>query len=217
MSQPLPLELQALLEASDAASQEAAWEGFLAEYSRTILATTEYESRDYDGAMNRYRFALEGLRADDFRRLRTYQSDPRSKFTTWLVVVVRHLCRDYERKRYGRRRSGASDRAREGLEVRRRLVDLLAERLDHHPERVAGNPPVLDRLELQELRSALRPALLQLPPEDRLLLKLRFEDDLSVRRITEVVQLPSVFHVYRRLKRSIRYLREALEERGYGE
>jgi RNA polymerase sigma factor (sigma-70 family) len=215
MPQEPPRELSVLLDASDRASRAAAWERFLAQHSQTILRTTRFLSRDYDGSMDRYRFALEGLRANDFRRLRAYEADPKSKFSTWLVVVVRRLCRDFERQKYGRLRSDSGPRAREDLATRRRLVDLLAERLDHHQPRVHSEKHVIRKLELDELRLELRAALEKLSAQDRLLLRLRFEDEVPVRQIADIARLPSVFHVYRRLKKALGTLREALAERGF--
>ena len=51
--------------------------------------------------------------------------------------------------------------------------------------------------------------------QDRLLLRLRFEDEVPVRQIAEIARLPSVFHVYRRLKKALGHLRAALEQRGF--
>lgn len=210
-----PREVRLLLEAPDSDRWEAAWARFLEQHSETILATARFLSNDYDAAMDRYRYAVEALRRDGCQRLRAYQADPRSKFSTWLVVVVRRLCRDYERQKYGRHRPGASRQAREALDTRRRLADLLVEQLEHHPEPGASEMDVHRRLELEELRAALVPALRAMSAEDRLLLKLRFVDEVSARRIAEVAMLPSVFHVYRRLNRALTHLRGVLRDRGF--
>lgn len=50
--------------------------------------------------------------------------------------------------------------------------------------------------------------------EDRLLLKLRFEDGLPVRKIAEVMRFASEFVVYRRLKSLLTDLKRRLEEAG---
>lgn len=52
--------------------------------------------------MDRYAHVLDKLQVDDFRRLRTFVADGRGKFTTWLTVVVRRICLDHHRQRYGR-------------------------------------------------------------------------------------------------------------------
>jgi DNA-directed RNA polymerase specialized sigma24 family protein len=64
--------------------------------------------------MDGYAYVLEALRSDDYRRLRAYAADGRSKFSTWLVVVARRLCLDLHLRRprpsevlSGRRRNRA--------------------------------------------------------------------------------------------------------------
>ena len=52
---------------------------------------------------------------------------------------------------------------------------------------------------------------------DRLLIKLRFDDDLSAREIAGLVGLPTPFHVYRRLNALLGQLRRVLRQRGIHE
>jgi len=49
---------------------------------------------------------------------------------------------------------------------------------------------------------------------DRLLVKLRFEDGLSMPEIARDLGLPSRFHAYRRLAQVLRALRDTLERIG---
>lgn len=49
-----------------------------------------------------YLYVLEGLRADDYRRLRSFQG--RAKLTTFLHTLVNSLASDFKRMRYGRKR-----------------------------------------------------------------------------------------------------------------
>ena len=83
MDQRPPLEISRLLEASDDLSRQRAWEAFLTQYNRMLLHVSRSIDREYDGVMNRYEYMLEQLRADDFRRLRKYENDERTKFLTW--------------------------------------------------------------------------------------------------------------------------------------
>ena len=53
-----------------------------------------------------------------------------------------------------------------------------------------------------------------LTPRERLLLALRFEDELSASRIASVLELPTPFHVYRYLNAVLSRLRAALVQRG---
>ena len=210
----LPPEVSRLLDATDPAAREAAWQAFLEAYSRLLLHAARGVSRDYDAAMDSYAYVLEQLRSDECRRLRGYVSDQRSKFTTWLVVVARRLCLDRLRERYGRA-SGAGARGREARLARRQLVDLLTEELDAHAPlspRASDDPE--RRLRVEELHRALSGALASLDPRDQLLLKLRFEDDRTARQIARIMRFRTPFHVYRRLGALLVLLRKALSHKG---
>lgn len=211
MAEDLPSELSSLLGATDAAAREAAWPAFLNSYSRLLLHVARQVDRDYDAAMDAYTYILEQLRAGDYHRLRGYAGDGRSKFTTWLVVVARRLCLDYLRHRYGRARDNgdAEGSSRAG---RKRLEDLLAEQVDvtDLPDTAAG--PDAELIASEQTRS-LAAGLAELEARDRLLLKLRFEDDLSAREIASLVGYPTPFHVYRRLNTLLASLRARLAPR----
>lgn len=211
----VPPELDRLLDAGAPSDVDDAWSAFLQRYSALILKTARSLSADYDGAMDRYRYALEQLRRDDFRRLRGYDEDPRAGFPSWLIVVVNRLCLDYQRQRYGRVKGDREGPAvRHRRLVRRRLKDLDVEALDAGVAAVARGPDPETRLRQQELSDTLEIALAEADPRDRLLLRLRFEDGLSVRQITDMMGYRSVFQVYRRLKGLTMRLRASLEDRG---
>jgi RNA polymerase sigma factor (sigma-70 family) len=124
--------------------------------------------------------------------------------------VARRLCLDLYRRRYGRNRS---DELKAERDVRRRLQDLVASDLD-----LVDVPIAHDGAELAvrraELRRALDEALAALEPCDRILLRLRFDDDLTAQEIARLLDFPSPFHVYRRIKAVLAELRHALEGRG---
>lgn len=215
MADAHPSELRGLLNASDPAAREAAWDRFAANYSRLLLHTARSIARDQDGAMDAYAYVLEQLRANEFHRLRTYAADGRSKFSTWLVVVARRLCLDHHRSRYGRP-SGAGSAADNEADrgTRRRLVDLLAEAID--PALLAASPDAGPdtALESRELSESLAAAVAMLEPRDRFLVKLRFEDDLPAREIAAAMGYPTQFHVYRRLTVLFETLRTLLHRKG---
>jgi RNA polymerase sigma factor (sigma-70 family) len=174
---------------------------------------------DPDAAMDAYTRVLERLREDDCRRLRAYVPDGRSRFTTWLVTVVRRICLDWHRERFGRARAEASTDAREARERRRHLASFaedvgmveLGEVIDARSEE--GDDPTA-RLRALELRGALDAALATLPPSDQVLLRLRFDDGLSAQQIAHTLHYPTPFHVYRRINALLARLRELLRARG---
>ena len=208
----LSAPLSSLLEAADPRSREEAWAAFLSTYSTLIMRVARLLGGDEDAVMDRYAFALDQLRRDDCKRLRQYTADGRGQFTTWLVLVVRRLCLDEYRRRYGRRQSDDGDAADRHV-ARRRLADLfgiapeLAEVSDEGDDADAG-------IRALELSSALEAAIAQLDVPDRLLVRFRFHDGLSVPTIARLIRAPSVAHVYRRLEHVLRSLRATLREAG---
>ena len=213
MADAVPPELSGLLSATDSAAREAAWAAFVKVHSRLLLHVARSLGRDYDAAMDAYAYLLEQLHKDDCHRLKSYTADGRSKFTTWLVVVARRLCLDHHRQRYGRVRDPAPGH-QETRATRRRLVDLVAEQVDLAKlSRPSASDPETE-LQASELSLALESAMRGLDPRDRLLLALRFEDDLSARQIAGLMGFPTPFHVYRRLNALFVSLRRGLERRG---
>jgi RNA polymerase sigma factor (sigma-70 family) len=199
------------LAAHDPSHLEAAWRGFVADHTRLLLHVARSVFKSHDEVMDAYAFVLDQLRANDCRRLREFANDPRSRVSTWLVVVSRRLCLDFYRRRYGRDHGGES---RDQRAIRRRLQDLVAEDVDVHelPATHAVGAELL--LRQAELRSALDRALEDVGISDRLLLRLRFDDGLSAQEIARLLGFSSAFHVYRRVNALLARLRRALEAQG---
>lgn len=93
-------------------------------------------------------------------------------------------------------------------------MDLLAEHVDLGTIPDVTNPRPDTALLMAERMRSLVAALATLDPRDCLLLKLRFEDDLSAREITALLGFPTPFHVYRRLNSLLTVLRDTLRGRG---
>ena len=216
MAESLPPALAELLGATDPAKVDRAWTAFLNQHNRLILHVTRAQGRDHDAAMDAYAFVLEALREDGLRRLRAYSPHEHTKFTTWLVVVTRRLCLDWHRHRYGRARD-SDDESAEQHRLRKNLVDLFGEPSD--PDSLADADAAGPEQELvaREQHQALIAALATLSERDRLLLALRFEQDLPAREIGRLMGFPTPFHVYRRLNSLMDRLRRLLKERGVGE
>ena len=208
-----PQELLDLLQATDAAATEDAWSRFVTRFSPLLLHTARSVAHEHDRAMDAYTHLLEQLHQDGGRRLGQYVEDPRAQFTTWLVIVARRVCIDFLRQRYGRMHvvasPGAADQA-----VRRRLVDLLAEQIDDADPLPDPAMRADEELARRDLASTLEACLANLPPAHRLLLAMRFEDDLPVREIAKILRYPTPFHVYRTLNALLADLRRALRQRG---
>ena len=212
----LPTELSQLLAASTEEARDTAWARFVDRHHRVLLHVARSAARDHDAAMDAYVFILDHLRQDDFKRLRTYAALRRSTFTTWLVVVAKRLCVDFARSRYGRGDRDSSPAAPERKLERRRLIDLAAEEID-----IGMVPDPSERtpetdFDAAALRECLRHAVSELEPRDRMLLALRFDDGLTAERIAATLEMPSAFHVYRRLNRILAELRRRMRETDEG-
>jgi RNA polymerase sigma factor (sigma-70 family) len=212
------LDLSARLHAPEREVREAAWDELIARQTGLLMSVARSFHGDRDQVMERYAYVLEKLRERNFHRLRAFQPQGRASFSTWLTVAARRLCLDHERARYGR------DREPEQLEhkrqntllrsLRRRLADSEGEfiEVDQLSNESAGSADA--RMIRSETDDRLRGALATLTPRDRLLLSLRFEDDLSAARIAETLGLPTPFHVYRHLNAILATLRRFLVSRG---
>lgn len=215
MDNAAPLELGILLHAPDPAAREAAWEELIAGHTRLLLGVARSFGGGRDEAMERYSYVLEKLREGDFRRLRAFQADGRARFSTWLTVAARRLCLDHHRTRYGRNRPDRDTNAAAPLRaIRRRLADSVSADLDTDLLPDTGAKSADHEAVHAERDEGLRAAVAALPASDRLLLALRFEDDLSAARISGMLGFPTPFHVYRRLNIVLGQLRAALQARG---
>jgi len=208
----LPLVLDRLFDVSSKENEEA-WAAFVREFTPLLLNVARSVTTGRDAAMDAYAVLLEAFREDDFRRLKLYSVDPRSKFTTWLVVVARRICVDHIRTRYGRVRNADSPEERERRARRKRLEELTSASDD--VSLIVDESPAADaQLCEVEVSSGLQSALQSLDPRDQLLLTLRFDDGLSASEIAMVLHFQSQFHVYRRINQLLSTLREELRSRG---
>lgn len=211
-----PAALSRLLAETHIEARNEAWAEFVRQYSRLLLHVARSFGGDYDAAMDRYTYVLEQLRQDDFRRLRTYSADGRSEFSTWLVVVAQRLCLDYHRAKYGRLRVEGSETASHEAErvARKRLVELVSAEIDLAKLESSAALPLEDALQEADTYRAVESALALLEPRDRLLVKLRFEDDLPMPEVARNLGFPTRYHAYRRLRAVLAQLRRALEHSG---
>ena len=193
---------------------EITWSTFLQKYNHVLLHVARTRASNYDGVMDRYEYMLSQLRKQDCRKLRAYRGEDKAQLVTWLFVVARRLCIDYDRSRYGRVKPEEETPSQEVARLaRRRLADLLVEQVT--PETLpdqAMDPE--DRVCQRETQEALEEALGSLSSEDQLLITLRFVDNIAVRKLTRLLGYRSPFQVYRKLKALLARLRATLEAEG---
>lgn len=208
-------ELAELLDARDPAAQDAAWERLVSRHSRLLLHIAGLVMRDPDAVMDAYAGVLERLRQDDYRILRGYVATDGCQFSTWLAVIARRMCVDAHRQRYGRPRGDRdADGIAETRAVRQRLIDLVGVPVDLTQIVDDRSCTPEASLRREQLQACMDRALAALSPADRLLVKLRFEDDLPAGRIASILDFPTPFHVYRRIRTVCGSLRRALAADG---
>ena len=201
-----------LLDHGLAAAQNGGWASFVRIHSKLLLQVTRTMANDHDAAMDHYAHILEQLRSNDFRRLRAFCPESDAKFTTWLAVVARRLCVDRFRQVYGRTRERATPDS--APDLRRRLVDLVAEDLDVETSVATTSDSPDMHLQAKQLRESLAMVIGELSDRDQLLLRLRYQDELPTREIADLMDFGSIFPVYRRLQALHIQLKEALIVRG---
>jgi len=209
----LPGDVQALLATTDQATQDRAWAAFVRAYSDVVLRVARALGGGHDATMDRYAFVLDALRLDQCKRLRAYAPEGPASFHTWLAVVVRRLCLDECRRRYGRTQSTAPEAEVERV-TRRQLADLVGDELGLDGLEDDGDAVPDVELERAEQRAVLDGALAQLDVGDRLILRLRFEDGLSVPEIARLIGADSPFRIYRQLDKILAAVRRILEGAG---
>jgi RNA polymerase sigma factor (sigma-70 family) len=203
-----------LLVAATPRAREVAWEALLARYNRLLLQVSRSYGGEHDSVMDRYAYVLDRIREDNYRRLRSFRLDGPAQFITWLVVVTRRLCLDHHRLLHGRPPSGLTGDDGIARAVRWRLVHGQSESIDLATLPDESLEPPDQALDRSDRSRTLQAALESLEPEDRLLLYLRYEQDLSASRIATAMKFRTVFHVYRRLKTVVARLRTLLEAAG---
>jgi RNA polymerase sigma factor (sigma-70 family) len=246
-----------------------AWVEFLRQYSPVIFHTCQLSSSDGDQAADCFVFACEQLSRNRFHRLLQYRADRGASLATWLHVVVRNLCLDWRRKRFGRSRpfrsvarltqleaevyrcrherglsleetflslcpsfpgltlqrvTDTDERVRESLSSRQLwLISLrsgrargavevsgvaVAEEDDGRVQDPADPHPDQESvLASQEQKEHLRSLVAKLPAPERLLIRMRFEEGLSLEEIAGLTGLGDAQRVHRRMAEVVEKLR----------
>jgi RNA polymerase sigma-70 factor (ECF subfamily) len=128
--------------------------------------------------------------------------DPNRNFDAWLFTVARNLAIDHLR----RVRPASLDQPVSEDESQGTAADRL----------VANDPAPLDRVLANERATRLGTALDDLPIVYREVMTLRFEEEMKIEEIAQVLSIP-LSTVKSRLRRSLEQMRHSLETRYAGE
>lgn len=133
-------------------------------------------------------------------RIRRY--DPSRSFEPWLFALARNLAIDYLRRIRPESLDEPAGESESGETAAARLA--------------SGERPVIDGILQRERASRLGDAMEALPVTYREVLTLRFEEEMKLEEIAEVLGTP-LSTVKTRLRRALGRMKEALESRYPGE
>jgi|SRR5215831_1039219 len=248
---------------------QRAWEQFLLLYGAVLYQVVRTSTREEEEAADCFVFVCEKLAEKGYRRLLRFKPAGAASFVTWLRVVTRNLCFDWQRKVHGRPRPfkflqnlSAVDlevyrcRCERGLsgddtlrhiratwpavtreivnEIESRIARLLSPRQQWIlAARLASNTAlpldvdgedgrameIADPMPSPELaifneqeQGRLRRSVDSLPSDEQLIVQLRFEDELSLREIAQLMGLVDAQRAQRKLVAVLKKLRDAMEE-----
>lgn len=247
---------------------QPAWTTFLETYSAIISQVVRWSERNPDESADCFVYVCEQLSRNQFRRLRRFHLDGRASFPTWLRAVVRNLCLDWHRRRFGRYRifqsvSRLSDFDQQVFRciceqdlsteecvavLRQNFGDVSAQQVDTSlqqlrktlsprqlwllntrrrritslsPDDENGRLPVSRQIQdtapdpeiqfaLKEGADGLHRALARLSNSDRLLLQLRFEQELTLAAVARTLSLKDAQTADRRIHEALARIRELL-------
>jgi len=259
-------QLLAQLRSSDA---RGAWDQFLLHYGAVLYQVVRASARDEEEIADCFVFACEKLAEKGYRRLLRFKPEGAASFVTWLRVVSRNLCLDWQRKVHGRPRPfkflqslSALDlevyqcRYERGLsgddtlrqiratwpavtpdvvnEIESRIARLLSPRqlwilstrltskaavpLDVEDDErgvidIADPMPSPEQTMFHEQEQGrLQRCVVSLASEERLIVKLRFENELSLQEIAQLTGLGDAQRAQRKLVAILKKLRDAMKE-----
>lgn len=98
--------MEAWVEELRAGRGDAVWDRFIDDHRRLVFSAIRHYLKDPDDVMDVFAQVCAALRENEFARLRRFADapEPRPRFSTWLVAVVRNLTVDWLRQRDGRPR-----------------------------------------------------------------------------------------------------------------
>ena len=186
-----------------------AWHEFIERYTGLLNHTIRRVLRDRDDIATVYVGMLERLYRG---QLSKYRGE--SRLGTWLVFVARSAALDHARRLHGRRRRPSADVPARGVALQtERLLEYLAQQRAEGEERMWAHNPETLRLEREALAAShrVRAVVEALPPTEREVLALRFEQGLSAREIAGHLGLSSPRRAFTILDAAIRHVRRALQ------
>jgi RNA polymerase sigma factor (sigma-70 family) len=216
-----PLDWLERLKAVDQQVAQQAWTEFLHGYARILLQVISVCERDSENRHECFVYACEQLCRNRFHRLRQFRVGGPASFVTWLRAVVRNLCVDWQRKQIRGIRHTAIP-ADVGHAPLFSVIDApphVSESTDPRNEDCAAGQ-VRDSSPDPEMMAAKREEILalgsglrSLTSEQRLALRLRYQQELTFQEIACVLGLKNAQAADRFLHETITLLQQKLNPR----
>ena len=159
-----------------------------------------------------YVYVLDKLMENNYARVKAFQG--RSTFKTYLVSITTRLAIDFYRHRYGK----TSKKAADDLSVPKKNPLKIVPLKDQEavPDKKSLEEVVVDKEvndTQQRLKALVRSQLADLSPEDRLLLKMKYEDDFKVSEIAKILKQDQK-KTYRKIHALLATFRERISKEG---
>jgi RNA polymerase sigma factor (sigma-70 family) len=175
---------------------ERAWATFLGAYAGHLSKVIRRFAPDEDARSDCFVFVCEHLVAQDYRRLRKFDPAGAARFTTWLYSVTYNLCLDWRRTQRPRLHLVSIDELPSGsptlvseASFARDPAGQVAEQIDH---------------------ARLAQALGRMDADSRLMLRFRYEKDLTLAEVARLMGLSNAQAADRRLRAIVARLQEEL-------
>lgn len=160
-----------------------------------------------------YVYVLEKLTENNYAVINAFQG--RSTFKTYLFSITNRLAIDFYRRRYGKTSKKSNPEQPDPKKTRIKIVPIIDQ--EYLSDEVRPDETVMNRedKEIKErLGKIVKSYLSALSPEDRLLLKMKYEDNFKVSEIAEILKLDQK-KTYRKINSILSIFKEKFLKEGF--
>ena len=160
-----------------------------------------------------YVYVLDKLMENNYSMINAFKG--RSTFKTYLFSITNRLAIDFYRQRYGKTSKKSNPEQSAPKKARLKIVSVIDQENLSDEERL--DETVMNREEKKvktRLEGIVKSHLSELSPEDRLLLKMKYEDDFKVSEIAEILKLDQK-KTYRRINTLLSAFKEEFLQEGF--
>ncbi len=160
-----------------------------------------------------YVYVLDKLMVNNYAMINAFKG--RSTFKTYLFSIVTRLTIDFHRHRYGKTSKKSNPEQPPPKKLRLKIVSVI------DPENMSDEEHLAETVMNREdeeakkrLEGIVKSQLSELSPEDRLLLKMKYEDNFKVSEIAEILKLDQK-KTYRKINTLLSNFKEVFIKEGF--